>query len=94
MDGLLERICIIKGAGVEAIGAQQLGAEYSPLQEKEDQTSSLGDCQRVGAGAMEHCCSDVCWCLESHSFQLLALLQCIFLNLLAAVAVVQCSRKF
>lgn len=64
MDGLLERICTTKGTGVEAIGAQQLGAEHadpkpiahSPLQEKKDQTSRFGDGQCVGAGAAESCC--------------------------------------
>jgi len=64
VDGLLGRVCTTKGAGVEAIGAQQLGAEradpesmaHSPPQEKENQTSRFGDRQRVGAGAKESCC--------------------------------------
>jgi len=91
VEWLLQIIGTTKGAGVEAIGAQQLGAEYadpepmahSPPQEKEEQTSRPGDSQRVGAGVWTlshsscwHCCN------------------VFFLNLLAVVAVVQCSRKF
>ena len=72
---------------MEAIGAQQLEARladpepmaHSPPQEKKDQTSRLGGL-RVGAGATK-AAAETYACLDSHSFQLLTLLQCIFLNL-------------
>lgn len=62
MDGLLERICTKKGVLVETIGAQQLQAEHTDREpvahspQEEDQTSRLGDHQRIRAGAAESCC--------------------------------------
>lgn len=86
---------------MEATGAQQLEARLADPEltarspPEQDQTSRLGDGHCVRAAAAK-ATAETCvgWCLDSQSFQTLAPLQCIFLNLLAVVTVVQCSRKF
>ena len=96
VDGLLERICTTRGAGAEAIGAQEFTAESADPEPVAHPSLQIHDTHslRVGAGAVESCCWEVWLCLDSHSFQLLALMQCVFLILSVVVAVAQYSRKF